>query len=69
MLKDGQVWRNGTKLAQVIHPQDAQFKAAVFAIIGNNLQFSIVIDDPDETYFLDHGFKLSDEVFVLEDNN
>jgi hypothetical protein len=68
MLRDGQVWRNGTKLAQV-HQTDAQIKAAVFAIIENNLQFSVILDDPDENYFSDHGFHLTDEVFVLEDNN
>ena len=66
MLSDGQIWKNGTRIAQINMDNEA-FKAVVFKTCEEKLVFSNIIDVEDTQILFDMGFKPTEHVLVAKD--
>jgi hypothetical protein len=63
MLSNGQIWKNGSKIAQV-NFEDEIYKAVIFKIAKEKLLFSKIIDVKNEDILFDMGFKPTEHVLV-----
>jgi hypothetical protein len=66
MLLDGQVWKNGSKIAQ-INVENEIFKAAIFKINKEKLLFLKIVDLKDEQILFEMGFKPTEHVLVTKE--